>query len=107
MDRDDERRQRAGLREKTGAWVLPVAGGEVTQVRIDYAFGLIIQSGEFDVRVRVSTPFSVDGGHGAGTYDSENTPSLGPLLTFHKVAVEGGEVRKDGRLALTFRDVAY
>jgi len=29
-----------GLVSSRGRWILPVAGGEVTQVRVDYAFGV-------------------------------------------------------------------
>src|SRR4051812_25284065 len=46
------------LEDSKGRWIFPVAGGEVTQVQVDFAFGLVIET--FDDRravtiVRIST----------------------------------------------------
>lgn len=81
-----------------------MANGEVTQIRFDYAFGLVIQAGEYDVSIRISTVFTVSAGTGAAMYEPEEAASLGPLLDLHKVEVRSGEVRKDGRLRLSFAD---
>lgn len=37
-----------------GVWTLPIGDGEVTQINIDYAFGLVVH---MDTVVRFETPF--------------------------------------------------
>ena len=34
----------AGLTEVSGKWLLPVGDGKVTQLRVDYAFTLVLES---------------------------------------------------------------
>ena len=90
-----------------GRWVFPVAGGEVTQVRIDFAFGLVIET--FDDRsavtnVRISTTFEYTDQAGTRSFDPERTAELASLITLHKAVVEEGHAVKDGHLVLRFSD---
>lgn len=95
------------LVEGRGRWVLPVAGGEVTQVQIDFAFGLVIQTYDdrhASVHVRISTPLQYENGDATTTIDPEHTAHLAPLITLHKATVDKGFVVKDGHLVLRFAD---
>jgi hypothetical protein len=95
------------LSEARGRWILPVVGGEVSQVRIDFAFGLVIEvygDESVTVVVRISTPFVFHDGGTTATIDPENTAGLGALLTLHKAEVTEAYVVKDGHLHLTFAD---
>ncbi len=85
--------------------MLPVAGGEVTQVRIDYAFGLIIET--YDERrastsIRIGSPFEYVQDGVTLRVDPEQTEQLAPLLTLHKAGVNEGFAIKDGNLVLRF-----
>jgi hypothetical protein len=53
----------AGLTEARGKWILPIGEGKVTQIRIDYAFTLLLDSW---IEIRIQTPFTYGpGGRGA------------------------------------------
>ncbi len=85
--------------------MFPVAGGEVTQVRIDYAFGLVIET--YDDRhastsVRISTRFDFERDGVVVSIDPEQTADLAPLIMLHKAIVDEGYAVKDGHLVLRF-----
>lgn len=63
--------------QRHGGWRLPVVGGEVTQVRIDFAFGLVIETYGDDpatLSVRISGLFTVTA---AGVASSWGSPTAG------------------------------
>jgi Family of unknown function (DUF6188) len=91
---------RAGLTERRGFWVLPVAGAVVTQVQIDYAFGLDIDT----VHVRIECPFAVEQAGETSVFDPNEWATLGPLVRLHQATIKSGSVRKDGILRLEFTD---
>lgn len=95
-----------GLEEAPGRWVLPVSGGVVTQVVIDYAFGLTIERrrDHTSVHVRISGQLDYGTIDHIVTVDPEVTATLGPLLTLHSAAVAEGYALKDGHLVLCFGD---
>jgi hypothetical protein len=90
-----------GLVEARGKWVLPVGGGVVTQLRIDFAFTLVLESW---IVFRIETAFSYgkDGPH--LTFDPSDSTGLAPLLMLHQAVVTSAEIRKDGHLTLIFAD---
>jgi hypothetical protein len=90
----------AGLVEQHTRWLLPVAEGAVTQIRIDYAFTLVIDH----YSIRINTPFTVSRGEEHSTYDPEAPETLAPLLGLHRAILREGVLRKDGLLRLSFRD---
>lgn len=90
-----------GLYDEHGHWVLPVAGGEVTQVRVDFAFGLMIEAW---LSIRIEGRFSLERGGMVHEYDPADTASLGPLVVLHKSVVSEALARKDGRLTIRFAD---
>lgn len=97
----------AGLTEGRGRWVLPISGGEVTQVRIDFAFGLVMESCGDDptsISIRINTPFTFTSDGNAVVIDPEHTADLAPLLTLHKAEVQEAHVVKDGHLVVRFAD---
>ena len=87
--------------------MLPIAGGQVTQVRIDFAFGIVIETyddrrASTSVRINTALQFEADGT--TRTIDPEQTADLAPLITLHKTTVAEGYVVKDGHLVLHFVD---
>jgi hypothetical protein len=80
-------------------------GGEVTQVRIDFAFGLVIET--YDDRrasthVRISRPFDFKRDGTVVRIDPERTAEMAPLITLHKVTVREAFAVKDGNLVISF-----
>ncbi len=97
----------AGLTEGRGRWVLPISGGEVTQIRIDFAFGLEIESygdDQTSLSIRISTPFTFTSDGNAVVIDPERTAELEALVTLHKAEVQEAHVVKDGHLVVRFAD---
>lgn len=84
-----------------------MAGGEVTQVQIDYAFGLTIETYD-EIKasnvVRISTGFDYEADGVVTTIDPEHTTQLAPLITLHKATVEEGYAIEDGHLVIKFSD---
>jgi hypothetical protein len=94
-------RDDAGLTEVRGKWLLPVGDGKVTQLRIDYAFTLVLESW---IEVRIETRFRYGPAGDAQEFEPSDAPSLAPLLGLHQATVTSAEIRKDGRLTLAFAD---
>ena len=95
------------LAEGRGRWVLPIIGGEVTQVQIDFAFGFVVVTYGDDpvsVSIRIETEFKVQLEGVTLTFDPEATAELGRLVTLHKAVVEEAYVVKDGHLVVRFAD---
>lgn len=88
-------------------WALPLGlhvdgeVGEVDQLRIDYAFTLVISG---LVEIRIGTEFAMGSADGEVVYDPEDTASLGPLLTLHKAEVSSVTVSKAGVVRVEFVD---
>lgn len=89
-------------------WQLPIVGGEVTQVRIDYAFGLMIDTfGDADpmtVMLRINTPFTFHSSTSSITVDPEHTAAAGALATLHKAVVVDAIAMRTGDLVVRFAD---
>lgn len=93
----------AGLTESRGKWILPVGDGIVTQIRIDFAFTLVLESW---IEIRIETAFSY-GPPGAGRqFEPSDPTALAPLLGVHQAVATAAQIRKDGRLTMTFADDA-
>ncbi len=93
------------LRCRDGRWELPIVGATVTQIRVDFALGLIAQRGAGDgvsCEVRISSPFRFDTGTGSLAIDPERTEQLAPLIALHKGVVEQAFALDDGHLELRF-----
>ncbi|HEY9410155.1 MAG TPA: DUF6188 family protein [Jiangellaceae bacterium] len=75
--------------------------GEVDQLRIDFAFTLIIST---LLEIRIETAFTVGFDGVDVVYDPENTTSLGPLLDLHNVRVLSASVSKAGTVQIVFED---
>lgn len=87
--------------EVRGKWLLPVENAKVTQLRIDYALTLVLESW---IEVRIETPFSYGPAGDARQFEPSDAPALAPLLGLHQATVTSAEIRKDGRLTLAFAD---
>jgi Family of unknown function (DUF6188) len=92
-----------GLTEVRGKWILPIGEGRVTQIRIDYAFTLVLESW---IEIRIETSFAYGIGDDTQRFEPSDAPGLAPLLALHQSAVISAEIRKDGRLTLVFADGA-
>jgi len=96
-----------GVSEIDGRWVFPIAGGEVTQVLVDFALGLRIETYEepkANTLVRINTPFAYETDGTTTKIDPEVTPQLAPLITLHKATVKSGSTSRDGHLSIEFTD---
>jgi Family of unknown function (DUF6188) len=96
-----------GLLSDHGRWMFPMAGGEVTQVQIDYSFGLSIETyGDVkaSMSIRINTCFEYETNGVAITVDPEQAADLAPLITLHKAIVDEGYAIKDGHLVIRFTD---
>lgn len=91
----------AGLTEARGSWLLPVGEGKVTQLRIDFAFTLVLESW---IEIRIETPFSYGAAGKARQFEPADSRGLAPLLGLHQATVTSAEIGKEGRLAMTFSD---
>ncbi|MCW2875904.1 MAG: hypothetical protein JWQ95_4 [Sphaerisporangium sp.] len=91
---------RAGLVEQHTRWLLPVVDGTVTQIRVDYAFTLVMDH----YSIRISTPFSLSRGDEHSRHDPEVPETLAPLLELHQATLREGVLMKDGLLVLSFHD---
>lgn len=94
-------RDDAGLIEVRGKWLLPVGEGKVTQLRIDYAFTVVLESW---IEIRIETPFSYGPAGDVRQFEPSDGRCLSPLLGLHQAIVTSAEIRKDGRLTLAFAD---
>ena len=94
-------RDDAGLTEIRGKWLLPVGNGKVTQIRVDYAFTLVLESW---ISIRIETPFSYGPAGDARQFEPSDAAGLAPLLGLHQATVTSAEIRKDGRLTMAFAD---
>jgi prepilin-type processing-associated H-X9-DG protein len=91
----------AGLTEARGKWILPVGDGKITQLRIDYAFTLVLDSW---IEIRIETPFTYGVEGDVRQFEPSNAPGLARLLGLHQAIVTSAEIRKDGRLTVAFAD---
>jgi hypothetical protein len=89
------------LAEEADRWVLPVGYAVVTQLRIDFAFGITVAE---RLDIRIEGRFRVEGPDGATTFDPEQPGAVGPLADLHQAKVVEAVVYKDGGLALAFDD---
>lgn len=88
-----------GLTDRRGRWVLPLEHGEVTQLAVDFAFTLVIDTW---ISIRIESPFSVTRQGLERIYDPGAPTELGSLLDLHKAVLTSAEVVKDGHLRLEF-----
>jgi hypothetical protein len=91
-------------------WRLPCEGLRVSQVRIDYAFGLELladddeRAGDELWRIRINTTFLYSWAGGAATAIDPEGPAheTAPALSVRHQTLTRGRVRVDGRLRLEF-----
>jgi hypothetical protein len=91
----------SGLTEVRGKWLLPVGNGKVTQLKIDHAFTLVLESW---IEIRIQTSFSYGPAGNARQFEPSDARGLAPLLGLHQATVALAETRKDGRLTMAFAD---
>ena len=91
------------------AWVLPCEGLRVSQIRVDYAFGLELaedqeRATEEPWRFRINTEFTYASPTGIeAKLDPEGPPgALGPALSVRHQTLTRARLWPDGRLLLEF-----
>ena len=76
----------------------------LSEGRVDYAFGLLIESW---IEIRIATSFTYGTQEDRHQFEPSDAVALGPLLRLHQMtAVTSAEIRKDGHLAMVFADGA-
>ena len=88
-------------REEADRWVLPTGDGVVTQLQIDFAFGLTIEQW---LHIRIEEPFVVQTGANRIECDPETSASITPLVDLHQAVVNEAAAYKDGSLTVAFAD---
>lgn len=88
-------------REEADRWVLPTGEGIVTQLQIDFAFGLTIDQW---LHIRIEGPFVVHAGEEIIECEPERPASIAPLVELHQVVVSEAAAHKDGSLTIAFAD---
>lgn len=63
-----------GLTEGRGTWVLPIGDGKITQIRIDYAFTLVLESW---IEIRIEMPFTYGPEGGLRRFEPSDAPGPG------------------------------
>lgn len=81
--------------------MLPIGDGKITQICIDFAFTLVLESW---ISIRIETPFSYGIQSAMQQFEPSDGPGLAPLLALHQATVTSAEIRKDGRLTVAFAD---
>ena len=88
--------------------MFPIAGATVTQVRVDFAFGLQLATDRFpqlSVDVRIQSLFECHCGGVVTRIDpEEQTVDLGPLVTLHQAVVQEAYATDDCLLVLRFNE---
>lgn len=87
------------LREEADHFVLPLAGGIVDQLCVDFAFTLVIDGTH---TVRMSRPLRFHDGAVEYTIDPAETSTVVPLLGLHQAVVREARADKDGTLRMRF-----
>ncbi len=93
--------EEARLHESSGVLRLPIVGGEVDQLCIDFAFSLVIDGTH---TVRMSTPISYTNGSGTLDIEPSDTGAIHPLLGLHQAIVTEAWASAEGVLHLAFSD---
>ena len=90
-----------------GRWILPISSreeeqlGEVDQLRIDYAFTVVISA---LLEIRIETEFTLTRDGVVTRFEPEDTASLASLLCLHKAVVQSATVSKAGVVRVEFAD---
>jgi Family of unknown function (DUF6188) len=101
MGRVSSPRDDAGLTQGRGKWPLPVGDGKVTQIQVDYAFTLVLDSW---ISIRIETSFSYGAAGAERQFEPSDAPGLAPLLDLHQATVTSAEIAKDGSLTMASAD---
>ena len=85
-----------------GRWTLPIGDGTISQISVDHAFSLVVDS---DTVIRFETPFSWFDGTTEHTIDPSQPESLGPLVHLvHQEVSEVSVTEPGSHLAVTLSD---
>jgi len=87
--------ENTGLYQERATWILPVGEGVIDQVRIDFAFTIVIDGW---INIRINTSFTLTRDGQTSVHDPEDVSSLRDLGALHQQRVEAVHVRQDGLL---------
>ncbi len=87
------------LREAADDFVLPLAGGTVDQICVDFAFTLVVDGMH---TVQIARPGRFHDGSAEHVIDPAVPASVLPLLGLHQGVVKEARADKDGTLRLRF-----
>ena len=89
------------LEESEKGWAIDPLEAEVTQIRVDYAFTLIIDQ---LITLRIESDFDYFDGESVIHIDPEIAIEQEPLLSLHKVVVQRLNLSRQGTLTIEFID---
>ena len=91
--------------EQPDHWDLPLRGRQVTMLRIDYSFGIVLWANDAEVSIRIEAPFTLEAAGASHTIDPINDrDSLCYTLGLFGKSVSEGRAYKTGVLELKFTD---
>lgn len=91
--------QASQLREEPDHYVLPLVGGTVDQLNVDFAFTLVIDGAH---SVRIACPMRYHDGEQEHHIDPSDVDQLLPLLHLHQATVLEATASKLGTLVVHF-----
>lgn len=97
------------MRELADRWILPVAGGTVTQWCINHVFTIVLlHEGGAEATILISAVFDFQTADGSWRLNPEgNAAGLAPVLALLGLTVEHAEAFKDGTLEVAFGDGSH
>jgi hypothetical protein len=95
------------MREHDDRWSLLVLGGDVTQLRIDFALTLIVAASPddgFEARIGGTCTLTMADGVAVELVPEGDPTELAPALRLVRLGVERAEAFKDGHMEIAFED---
>ena len=89
---------------ENSCFTLPLEGRQITQLRLDFAFGIEISDEIGQFSIRINTMFTLTGPMGTAEYDPEHLHVCGPALKLFNARMASAKAFKSGRLEIEFSD---
>jgi hypothetical protein len=91
------------IREEQEHWVILMEGWQVTQLRVDAAFGLVFwRSNNAEISIRIGNDFSYNEGEDQYALSPSQPTALGPALALLGQEISAATTTKNGGLYLRF-----
>ncbi|MES2794122.1 MAG: DUF6188 family protein [Planctomycetota bacterium] len=81
---------------------LPIEGLTVTQLKLDFAFGIELSNDDSAFSIRINTIFTLKEATETADYAPETLPACGPALRLFNAQVVSAKAFNNGRLEVVF-----